>query len=170
MESPKIEFLYAFLFVLSGLLFYFPFVFFGLQLPGFGQSQPIESRLGPCMYTCIALARPQWNTVSNLRCFSHRLNCDLHSLAFVSVSISLFLSLCLSVCISVYLSVCLSLPLPLSQSPSHTPIIAFQHPPPKDVVNQCLEFVSLSLSLCLCFWFSLYYYYYIPSSVSKPIF
>ena len=44
-ESPKIEFLYAFLFVLSGLLFYFPFVFFGLQLPGFGQSQPIESRL-----------------------------------------------------------------------------------------------------------------------------
>ncbi|XP_050399174.1 b(0,+)-type amino acid transporter 1 isoform X3 [Patella vulgata] len=33
-DNPKIEFLYAFLFVISGMIFYVPFVHFKLQLPG----------------------------------------------------------------------------------------------------------------------------------------
>ncbi|XP_067652380.1 b(0,+)-type amino acid transporter 1-like isoform X2 [Haliotis asinina] len=34
-EDPQIEFLYAFLFVLGGLVFYIPFVHFNLKIPGF---------------------------------------------------------------------------------------------------------------------------------------
>ncbi|KAK7114590.1 hypothetical protein V1264_000628 [Littorina saxatilis] len=34
-ESPQIGFLYAFLFVMAGLIFYFPFVRFHLKIPGF---------------------------------------------------------------------------------------------------------------------------------------
>ncbi|XP_052715931.1 b(0,+)-type amino acid transporter 1-like [Crassostrea angulata] len=34
-ESPQIELLYAFLFIIGGLLFYFPFVYFKLKIKGF---------------------------------------------------------------------------------------------------------------------------------------
>lgn len=36
-ESPQIELLYAFLFIIGGLLFYFPFVYFKLKIKGFGK-------------------------------------------------------------------------------------------------------------------------------------
>ena len=33
-QTPRVEFLYAFLFVISGLIFYFPFVVYAKSLPG----------------------------------------------------------------------------------------------------------------------------------------
>lgn len=36
-ESPQIELLYAFLFIIGGLVFYFPFVYFKLKIKGFGK-------------------------------------------------------------------------------------------------------------------------------------
>ena len=36
-QNPKIEFFFAFLFICSGLLFYFPFVYMRLMPPGMGK-------------------------------------------------------------------------------------------------------------------------------------
>ena len=36
-DEPKIEFLYAGIFVISGLILYFPFVHFKLKIPGTGE-------------------------------------------------------------------------------------------------------------------------------------
>lgn len=33
-DNPRIEFLYAFIFIVAGLIFYFPFVHFKFVLPG----------------------------------------------------------------------------------------------------------------------------------------
>ena len=35
-DNPRMEFLYAFLFTVGGLIFYFPFVHFKWRLPGIG--------------------------------------------------------------------------------------------------------------------------------------
>lgn len=37
-QKPQIEFLYAFLFVIGGLVFYIPFVYFKIHFPCFGKS------------------------------------------------------------------------------------------------------------------------------------
>lgn len=36
-DSPKFEYLYATLFILAGLVFYFPFVYFKKSVPGMGK-------------------------------------------------------------------------------------------------------------------------------------
>ena len=36
-ENPQIEMIYAMLFILAGLILYFPFVHFGLVIPGTGK-------------------------------------------------------------------------------------------------------------------------------------
>ena len=36
-DEPKIEFLYAAIFVVGGLLLYVPFVYFHLKIPGMGK-------------------------------------------------------------------------------------------------------------------------------------
>ena len=36
-QDPKIEFLYAFLFVIGGLVFYIPFVYFKIEFRCFGE-------------------------------------------------------------------------------------------------------------------------------------
>lgn len=38
-ENPQIELLYAFLFIVGGLIFYFPFVYFKLKIKGFGKNE-----------------------------------------------------------------------------------------------------------------------------------
>ena len=134
-ESPKIEFLYAFLFVLSGLLFYFPFVFFGLQLPGFGQSQPIAT---PWSLYCIGAASVEQCQIS-----------DVLVIGLIAICIprplSLSPSFYLSVCISVYLSVSASVSVSLSHSEHRFPA-PFSKACRKPVLGVCLP---LSVSVCL---------------------
>ena len=36
-DQPRIEFLYAFLFIVGGLIFYIPFVYYKIKIPGVGK-------------------------------------------------------------------------------------------------------------------------------------
>ena len=45
-DKPRMEFLYAFLFTVGGLILYFPFVHFKWRLPGMGNT------VRHCLYTC----------------------------------------------------------------------------------------------------------------------
>jgi L-type amino acid transporter 9 len=37
-NQPQMEFLYAFIFLVAGLIFYGPFVYFKVRIPGVGES------------------------------------------------------------------------------------------------------------------------------------
>jgi L-type amino acid transporter 9 len=42
-NHPQMEFLYAFLFLVTGLIFYVPFVYFKVRIPGVGEFEFIQN-------------------------------------------------------------------------------------------------------------------------------
>ena len=50
--APAIEFLYAFLFIVAGVIFYFPFVHLGYEIPGMGEwAFLVHSVVNSCVAT-----------------------------------------------------------------------------------------------------------------------